>query len=113
MKKYIGIAIFITLQVITIFSFTNLLGLASILGIWAIIYLYVLSSMVFNTTLHVGGNDAIHKGDFDTVTGDMKASEVHLNTKDPHYSLKYINIKWFYLGLFVTNAIVCFILIKG
>ncbi len=113
MKKYLGVIIFITLQLITIFSFTQILELESVLGIWALIYLYVFSSMVFKTTLHVGGIGATHKRDYDTVTGDLKGEEVHLNIKEPRYSLKSINTKWIYLGLFVINAVFCYILIKG
>lgn len=113
MKKYLGIIIYISLQVITIYSFTHFLGLASILGIWAIIYLYISSSMFFNTTLHVGGIGATHKGDYDTVKGDLKGNEVYQSTKEPRYSLKSVNTKWVYLILSVTNAVTCFILIKG
>jgi len=113
MKKYLGIIIYITLQIITIYSFTQFLGLASILGIWAVFYLYIFSSLFFKTTLHVGGIEATHKGDYDTVTSDLKGNEVYQSTKEPHYSLKYINTKWVYLVLSVTNAVICYILIKG
>jgi len=113
MKKYLGIIIFISLQVISIYSFTQFIGLASILGIWAVVYLYIFSSMFFKTTLHVGGIGATHKGDYDTVTSDLKGNEVYQSTKEPRYSLKYINTKWVYLAFSVTNAVICFILIKG
>lgn len=121
MKKYLGLIIFITLQTITIYSFTQILGLESVLGIWALIYLYVFSSMVFNTTLHFGGrhytalkgNNNIINEDYINIKGDLTAREVHLNTKKPRYSLKSINTKWIYLGLFLINAVFCYISIKG
>ncbi len=121
MKKYIGIITFVSLQVITLFSFTQLLGLSSLLGIWAVIYLYIFSSIIFNTTLHFGGrhytglrgNNNIVKEDYNNVKGDMTAREVYLNNKEPRFSSKYFNTKWIYLGLFITNAVSCFIIIKG
>jgi len=110
MKKYIGIIILITLQLITILSLTQSFELESVMGIWVLIYLYVFYRKVFrlegDTSISGGGN-------YDVVKGNIKANEFNNSNKEAHYSLKYINTKWVYLGLSVTNAAICYILIKG
>lgn len=109
MKKYIGIIILITLQLITIFSFTQSFELESVLGIWVLIYLYVFYRKVFRLEGDISVNGG---GSYDSVKGYMKANEFNNSNKESRYSLKYINTKWVYLGLSVTNAAICYILIK-
>jgi len=109
MKKYIGIIILITLQLITILSFTQSFDLESVIGVWVLIYLYVFYRKVFrlegDISVNVGGS-------YDSVKGYMKVNELNNNNKESRYSLKYINTKWVYLVLSVTNAVICYILIK-